>query len=153
MKLVGRKEDDGVFSVYAVSSDGREAAVADFWVTPYVEKFDLSRGDALQLQEQMAWHLLRDYGRYFTNPGQIVAKDAADGWRPIESAPWQEVVWVRNNLMENPVKATRGYAAESGVCADTSLFTTVLTRTKFDVFPPGDLCCPTQWKPLSEVDE
>ena len=39
--------------------------------------------------------------RAFPAPGEM--------WTPYDSAPWQEVIWVRNDAMDEPVKATRGY--------------------------------------------
>lgn len=67
-------------------------------------------------------------------------------WNPIESAPWQTVVWVKNDLMQKPVKATRGYQTEAGTHPNTTFFTTVFTPDKFFPTPAGQLVCPTQWR-------
>lgn len=68
-------------------------------------------------------------------------------WRPVETAPWQQVIWVKNDLMEHPVKATRGYTYNGAVCEDGKLFTSVYTPDPEGFFPTpsGQLVCPTQW--------
>lgn len=70
-------------------------------------------------------------------------------WQPIETAPWQQVLWVKNDLMEKPVKATRGYMTRTGVHPDTTFFTTVFTEDRFFPTPAGELCCPTHWAPVT----
>ena len=76
-------------------------------------------------------------------------------WQPIETAPWQTVVWVRNNLMEHPVKATRGFSHNGAVCEDTGLFTSVYTPDPKGFFPTpsGQLVCPDEWAPMEQGDE
>lgn len=71
-------------------------------------------------------------------------------WKPIKSAPWQKVIWVKNDLMENPVKATRGYMTETGVHPDTSFCTTVYTPDKYFPTPAGRMCCPSHWAECEE---
>ena len=71
-------------------------------------------------------------------------------WKPVKSAPWRTVVWVRNEMMEKPVKAIRGYADEQGVHPDQSFFTTVYTGDRHFPTPAGRLCCPTEWRELEE---
>ena len=73
-------------------------------------------------------------------------------WKPIASAPWQRVVWVRNTLMEKPVKATRGYATDIGVHPDNTFFTTVYTPDRFFPTPAGNLCCPTEWQECEDTE-
>jgi hypothetical protein len=70
-------------------------------------------------------------------------------WQPIETAPWQAVVWVRNPVMDQPVKATRGYVTEAGVHKDGTLFTSAFTNHRFFPTPSGRLICPTEWRPAS----
>jgi len=72
-------------------------------------------------------------------------------WKPIESAPFQKVVWVRNSLMEKPCKATRGYMTETGIHPDMSFFTTVYTSDRFFPIPAGNLVCPDEWAECREV--
>ena len=75
-------------------------------------------------------------------------------WQPIETAPWQTVILVRNSMMEKPVRATRGYYVEGrGVHPDDTFFTTVYTPDRFFPTPGGNLVCPEQWTPLPVDDE
>lgn len=75
-------------------------------------------------------------------------------WQPIETCPWQTVVYVRNEQMDFPVKATRGYAdPETGIVSgDPNLFTTHFTPDPDGFFPvpAGRLACPTEWAPCEE---
>lgn len=71
----------------------------------------------------------------------------AEGWKPIKSAPFQQVVEVRNELMEKPCLATRGYVYNGAVHPDHSLFTTVYTPDQFFPTLAGQLCRPTEWRP------
>ncbi len=75
-------------------------------------------------------------------------------WKPIESAPYQRVIWVRNKLMEKPVKATRGYADENRmVHPDTTYCTSVHTPETGGLgFPAGMLVCPDEWKPVTNEE-
>lgn len=68
-------------------------------------------------------------------------------WQPIETAPWQQVVWVRNKLMEKPVKATRGYSYNGMVHPNDTFFTTAFTPDEFFPTPAGNLVCPDEWSP------
>ena len=71
-------------------------------------------------------------------------------WQPIETAPYQTVIEVRNSEMDKPVLATRGYVTETGVHPNNTFCTTVLTPDKFFPYPAGRLACPTEWRPLPE---
>lgn len=68
----------------------------------------------------------------------------------ISKAPYQTVLWVQNEQMDEPVKATRGYATARGVHKDQTFFTSVYTPHKFFPTRSGDLVCPTKWA-LAEV--
>ena len=58
-------------------------------------------------------------------------------WKPIEGAPYQTVILVKNDMMDEPMKATRGYNVPGvGVHPDTTFCTSML----------GSLICPTEWK-------
>lgn len=74
-------------------------------------------------------------------------------WKSIDTAPYQEVVWVRNSMMEEPVKATRGYVSNGMVCEDQNLFTSAYTPNKYFPTPPGLLICPEEWKELDECKD
>ena len=68
-------------------------------------------------------------------------------WKSIKSAPYQRVVWVRNEQMKEPVKATRGYHVPGvGVHSDNTFFTTAFTPHPHFPTPAGNLVCPTEWK-------
>lgn len=73
-------------------------------------------------------------------------------WEPIATAPFQTVILVKNRLMDQPVKATRGYQAESGVCEDTTLFTGVYTPGGIlgPLCRDGQLICPDEWAPIND---
>jgi hypothetical protein len=72
----------------------------------------------------------------------------SEEWNPdISQAPYQKVLWVQNDQMSKPVKATRGYADEQGVNGDGTLFTSVYTENeRFFPTPAGRLVCPTKWR-------
>lgn len=78
-------------------------------------------------------------------------------WRPIETAPYQQVIEVRNSVMKNrgdSVLATRGYAADSGVCAEPGYCTSIYTPDEFGGFPGGRLVCAEEWRdPPSAEDK
>lgn len=74
-------------------------------------------------------------------------------WLPAETAPYKKVIWVRNSLMERPVKALRGFAPDGVVNPDASLFTSLFTNDRFFPTPGGRLVCPTQWTECSEQEE
>ena len=67
-------------------------------------------------------------------------------WQPIETAPYQKVIEVKNNIMDNPVLAIRGYSTAAGVHPNNTFCTSVYTPDKYFPFPPGKLVCPTQWR-------
>jgi len=81
-----------------------------------------------------------------TNP-TVGGETMSNEWRSIDSAPFQEVIEVRNPQMRRPVLATRGYAAPDGmVHPDNTYCTTVFTPHPHFPFPAGRLCCPTEWR-------
>ena len=67
-------------------------------------------------------------------------------WQPIETAPWQIVVEIRNPVMEKPILATRGYTHNGMVHPDNTFFTSAYTPDRFFPFPAGKLVCPTEWR-------
>ncbi len=74
-------------------------------------------------------------------------------WKPIESAPFRVVMWVRNSVMDAPVKATRGWVTPKGaVHEDTTFFTSVYTKGGFFHFSAGNLVCPTEWTEAKECE-
>lgn len=66
MRLSWNLDEDGVITVYAHASDGRSAAVADFWVWPLIEKFGMKREAAQEWQEQFAELFVSSHNRHFT---------------------------------------------------------------------------------------
>jgi len=66
-------------------------------------------------------------------------------WQPIETAPFQETIWVRNNVMKRPVKATRGYVYNGAVHGDLTFCTLVHDPDTLTPLPPGTLVCATEW--------
>jgi hypothetical protein len=67
-------------------------------------------------------------------------------WKPIETAPYGVTILVRNGLMTDPVRATRGYVHNGAVHADQRFFTSVYTPNFEGMpFPAGKLVCPTEW--------
>ena len=72
-------------------------------------------------------------------------------WRPIKTAPYQTVIEVRNPVMREPCRATRGYAHNGMVHPDSTFCTSVFTPG--DPLPrayDGNLVCPTEWRPLQD---
>lgn len=67
-------------------------------------------------------------------------------WQDIKTAPYQKVIEVKNDIMDTPVLATRGYATSTGVHPDKTFCTSVYTPDKFFPFPAGKLVCPTHWR-------
>jgi hypothetical protein len=69
-------------------------------------------------------------------------------WRPIETAPFQMVIEVRNEQMQRPCLATRGYAHNGMVHPNTTFCTSVFTPDPDGFFPTlaGNLVCPTEWR-------
>lgn len=68
-------------------------------------------------------------------------------WQDIDSAPYGEVVLVRNSQMEDPVKATRGYVVNGAVHENQYFFTSVFTECGPLPFPSGRLIIPDEWMP------
>lgn len=66
MKLSWNRAEDGVVTVYATSSDGRVVEIADFWLTPLVEKFGMDRENAKWMQQNFAENLVSLYDKHFT---------------------------------------------------------------------------------------
>ena len=72
-------------------------------------------------------------------------------WQPIETAPYQEVIEVKNSKMRKPILATRGYSYDGMVHKDDTFCTSVYTPDEFGGYPAGRLVCPTHWRyPLPE---
>lgn len=67
-------------------------------------------------------------------------------WQPIETAPYRRVLEVKNDSMDKPVLATRGYVCDGAVHEDQRFFTSVYTYDKHFPFPSGVLVCPTHWR-------
>lgn len=67
-------------------------------------------------------------------------------WKPIKSAPWQTVIEVRNEVMDEPCLATRGYVYNGMVHPDRTFCTSVFTPHRFFPTPAGNLVCPTEWR-------
>jgi hypothetical protein len=68
-------------------------------------------------------------------------KDGDNEWQPIETAPWQTIVEVRNSVMakyNETAMGTRGYANKSGVSPHSSYFTGT----------DGTLIVATEWRPI-----
>lgn len=85
-----------------------------------------------------------------------MADNIDNPWRPIADAPFQEVLEVRNPVLEHPLLATRGYSTGRGVSGDLNLFTSKFTPDPDRVFdtPAGLLVCPTEWRyPTRKEDE
>ena len=68
-------------------------------------------------------------------------------WKPIKSAPYGRIILVRNSVMREPLRATRGYAEEGVVHPDSSFCTSVYTSKTSDglPFPSGRLICAEEW--------
>lgn len=69
-----------------------------------------------------------------------------DDWQDIETAPYQKVIEVKNDLMEKPCLATRGYSRNGMVHPDNTFCTSVYTPDDFFPTPAGKLICPTHWR-------
>jgi|GEM_PF-3843202 len=65
MTLESRKDDDGVVVISYRSSDGRVADVADFWIQPLIDRFGMTRSDALEWQSQLSEVLVYSFNRIF----------------------------------------------------------------------------------------
>jgi hypothetical protein len=64
----------------------------------------------------------------------------SENWHPVETAPWQTLVEVRNELMDEPCVASRGFVYKGMVHPNQNYFS---TRS-------GHLVCPTEWRPIAE---
>jgi hypothetical protein len=68
-------------------------------------------------------------------------------WKPIDTAPYQKVIEVRNPKMTDPVRATRGWVTPEGTVHGDPLFcTTVYTPHPYFPTFAGDLVIPTEWR-------
>lgn len=66
-------------------------------------------------------------------------------WQTIETAPYMEKIEVKNELMDTPLIATRGYVV-NGMVHPNQTYCTYTTE-----YGRVELCCPTQWRPLTEA--
>jgi hypothetical protein len=71
-------------------------------------------------------------------------------WKPIETAPYQKVIALRNHVMKDPafVLGTRGFATGRGIHPNQSFCTTVYSpdpRGSIFSFPAGKLMCADEW--------
>ena len=72
MPLISKiNPDDGVITVSYLSSDGRTADVADFYIRPLMEGLDMSRMGAVEWQQQFAALFIAAYQRHFTPPDAL----------------------------------------------------------------------------------
>lgn len=83
---------------------------------------------------------------------QASCQENLDDWMPINSCPWQTVVEVKNDQMDKPCLATRGYVYNGTVHPNRKFFTTVYTPDRYFPTPSGQLCCPTEWRLPSNAD-
>ena len=81
------------------------------------------------------------------------AEKRSSGWKPISSAPWGRVVEVRNEMMDEPCLATRGYVYNGAVHENRKFFTTVYTPHDYFPTPAGRLVCPTEWRFPDDGDQ
>ena len=75
---------------------------------------------------------------------------------PVATAPWGEIVWVKNLQMISPCLATRGYVYNGMVHPDHTFFPSVYTPDPqgFPIgFPGGALVVPTHWMPRANGGE
>lgn len=72
-------------------------------------------------------------------------------WQPIETAPYQEVIEVRNQEMDKPVRATRGFQTEKGAHPVLTYCTSIYTPDELFPFPAGRMVCPTEWRPVPDA--
>lgn len=69
-------------------------------------------------------------------------------WNTIETCPWMKPVLVKNDIMDRPVIATRGYVSNGAVNPDRNLFTLVKDTDEVMPLQKGSLVCPTVWKEI-----
>lgn len=65
MQLSWNRDEDGVITVYGTTTDGRIYDVADFWVTPMIERLGVSRELALDWQRQHAELLVNTFNNNY----------------------------------------------------------------------------------------
>lgn len=70
MMLGWNRAEDGVITVYAHTTDGRVADVADFWLKPMMERLNADRETALRWQEEFAIILVEAHNKMFTRPAR-----------------------------------------------------------------------------------
>jgi hypothetical protein len=66
MRLSWNRDEDGVVTVYATTSDGRCLPVADFWLTPWMQYLGVTRPVALGEQQRLAGQLVSIFNQSFT---------------------------------------------------------------------------------------
>lgn len=71
-------------------------------------------------------------------------------WNDIKTAPYQKTILVKNDLMDEPVRATRGYTYNGAVHADNTFCTSVYTPHKHFPTFAGKLVCPSVWKEFND---
>ena len=74
-------------------------------------------------------------------------------WQPIATMPYGIVCLVKNDIMEKPVRATRGFVLNGAVHADQSFCTSVFTPDPEFSYPAGHLVCPSLWTPIDDGAE
>jgi hypothetical protein len=73
-------------------------------------------------------------------------------WQPIETAPFGEVLEVKNDQMDEPCLASRGYVSRGMVNPNFDLFTSIYTPDPFFPTPAGRLVCPKVWRKAPESE-
>lgn len=66
MRLGWNRDEGGVITVFAHATDGRGAAIADFWLQPLIDKLGMKRDAAKEWQQQFAELLVDSHNRHFT---------------------------------------------------------------------------------------
>lgn len=74
MRLGWSRDEDGIITVFAHATDGRGAAVADFWIKPLVDNLRMTRADALEWQQQFAELLVGAHNSHQPDDGSGVMK-------------------------------------------------------------------------------
>ncbi len=72
-------------------------------------------------------------------------------WQPIDTAPYMQIIEVKNDSMSEPVKATRGYVIHNMVHPDQTFCTSVFTQSE-NQGPTyaGQLICPNVWRQTND---
>ncbi len=65
MRLSWIRDEHGIITVYATTSDGRICEMADFWIKPMMERFGVDRYTALDWQHKCAELLVHNWNRHF----------------------------------------------------------------------------------------